>query len=179
MAIMAPEAGIARTTRRSRQRQYASTRAVARASSGKTAETRSTEMTGERASGRATFWAKVPQCKASAPWATIPAPARAPAMEWVVETGSPVREAKRIQTIAPIATAVRKAGPLAGRSRNPLPEKVATRPCEANAATLPPATVQRVPQITAARKLETPLPTSVAIPLETSLDPLAHASRAA
>ena len=75
--------------------------------------------------------------------------------------------------MAPAAIAERKPGSGIASARNPFPEKVATSPCEANAATRPPATVQSVPQRTAARKFETPLPTSVAMPLETSFEPLA------
>ena len=99
----------------------------------------------------------------------------APAIACVVETGSPVLEANRTHAIAPAATAVRNAGPEAGLARKPVPENVATSPCEANAAMRPPATVQTVPQMTAARKPVTPLPTRVAIPLETSLEPLVNA----
>src|SRR6266511_1616828 len=98
-------------------------------------------------------------------------------MACVVETGSPVVEAKKTQTMAPAATAERNAGPGIALARKPLPENVATSPCEAKAATRPPAIVQRAPQSTAARKLETPLPTSVAMPLETSFEPLANARK--
>ena len=56
--------------------------------------------------------------------------------------------------MAPAATAERNVGPDAGFARKPLPENVATSPWEANAASRPPATVQAVPQTTAAWKFE-------------------------
>ena len=83
------------------------------------------------------------------------------------------------QRYAPIATAAGKLGWSIGVARKPLPEKVATNPWLAKAATSPPATVQSVPHTTAARKFETPLPTSVAIPFDTSFAPFAEASTSA
>src|SRR5512138_3356955 len=140
---------------------------------------RTIAMTGERASGRTTPRARRDQWRAPAPWTTIAAPANAPVMACVVETGSPAREAKKIQAAAPMATGRRKDGPRIGVARKFFPENVAMSPCVANAAKTAPTPVQVAPQATAVRSFETPLPTRVAMPFETSFDPFAHATAAA
>src|SRR2546430_199378 len=103
-----------------------------------------------------------------------PAPQSAPVIACVVETGRPVHDANSTQPIAPTATATRNSCPDGTVASRPLPLNALSNPCAAIVATNPPATVQTVPQTTARRKLVTPLPTSVAMPLLTSLAPLAN-----
>src|SRR5260370_290832 len=130
-------------------------------------------ISGETASGTATFVATAAQCTPAVPCAATPAPTRPPTSECVVDTGRPVRVAMTSHPIAPTATAPKKAV-LGGAARRPLPENTATRPWEAKAAATPPATVHAVPQNSARRRLVTPDPTSVATPLDTSFAPFGN-----
>src|SRR5207245_9151293 len=99
------------------------------------------------------------------PKARSPAPMSAPVRAWVVETGSPVRDATSTQAIAPTRTAPASAGGAATPGWN--------RP-ELNVFSIAPATTpdaaaprvgQIVPQMTAVRWLATPLPTGAAMRL--------------
>src|SRR5258708_34423630 len=132
---------------------------------------------GDTASGSAVLAATVFQATPRKPLAAIPAPHKAPVNACVVETGSPVRVAISSQPMAPQATAKANEGAATGLLRISFPENAATSACVATMATSAPATVQVVPQITAVRRFETPEPTSVAIPLETSFAPFVNARK--
>ena len=84
-----------------------------------------------------------------------------------------MREANKTHEMAPTPTATGKTAGRAEPPRNPLPEKVATRACDANAAARTPPIVHNVPHTTATRALETPAPTSVEIDLDMSFEPFA------
>src|SRR3989442_13596000 len=107
----------------------------------------------------------VGQASPSLPKATRPPPTSAPVRAWVVETGSPMRDATSTQAIAPIRTAPASAGGAAtpGWSR-PVLNVFSIAPAATPDAPAP--TVGQIgPPSPVVRYLEPTAPTSVAIAL--------------
>src|SRR3989442_5300151 len=98
------------------------------------------------------------QVSPSLPKATRPPPTSAPVRAWVVETGSPARDATSTQAIAPTTTAPASAGGAAtpGWSR-PVLNVFSIAPATTPDAAAP-TVVPIVPQMTAVRYMVTSLP---------------------
>ncbi len=91
--------------------------------------------------------------KCTSPAAAMrPAPTSPPVRAWVVETGKPVRVARKMVRAAPSATASTKAGCVVTSSgTRPLPLKASTSPEARYNASSEPASVVTVAQISATR----------------------------
>ena len=95
--------------------------------------------------GNAIFLAMADQMSSSHASAASPAPTIAPVRAWVVETGSPVREAISTQIIAPVSTANANVGGVAVLGAISPLLKVFTMALATTPETQAPKTVHTVP----------------------------------
>src|SRR3990172_4333226 len=104
------------------------------------------DTSGLTASGRAIVVRSSSHRIVPAPPAVIAAPMMAPVRAWVVETGSPVAEARSTHAAAPIAIASGNAGEASSAGPTSAEVNALTRPTEMISAAPPPTAVHSVPQ---------------------------------